>query len=231
MPVVLTGGRMPASGNEIVLAPATARKLDAATGSTVRLTGGPHPQTLTVTGIGFVHEAARDGCASGAWVTPAGYDQLFSGARYAFKFRDALVTLRPGADVQEVARRLNAAAARIKGGQAFRFGPTPRPEELQEVKDVAVLLLVLSGFLALLALGAVGHALAIAVRRRRSELAVLRTLGMTRRQSRLVVTTPATVLALIGLVFGVPLGIALGRTLWRVVADGTPLAYHPPLAA
>jgi hypothetical protein len=231
MPVVLTDGRMPASGNEIVLAPATARKLHAATGSTVRLTGGAHPQTLTVTGIGFVPEAAHDGYASGAWVTPAGYDQLFSGARYAFKFRDALVTLRPGADVQEVARRLNAAAAGIKGGQAFRFGPTPRPEELQEVKDVAVLPLVLSGFLALLALGAVGHALAIAVRRRRSELAILRALGMTRRQSRLVVITQATVLALIGLVFGVPLGIALGRTLWRVVADGTPLAYHPPLAA
>jgi hypothetical protein len=231
MPVVLTDGRMPASGNEIVLAPATARKLHAATGSTVRLTGGARPQTVTVTGIGFVPEAAHDGYASGAWVTPAGYDQLFSGARYAFKFRDALVTLRPGADVQEVARRLNAAAAGIKGGQAFKFGPTPRPEELQEVKDVAVLPLALSGFLALLALGAVGHALAIAVRRRRSELAILRALGMTRRQSRLVVTTQATVLALIGLVFGVPLGIALGRTLWRAVADGTPLAYHPPLAA
>jgi ABC-type antimicrobial peptide transport system permease subunit len=46
-----------------------------------------------------------------------------------------------------------------------------------------------------------------------------------------VVTTQATVLALIGLVFGVPLGIALGRTLWRVVAGSTPLAYHPPVAA
>jgi len=90
---------------------------------------------------------------------------------------------------------------------------------------------VLSGFLALLAFGAVGHALAVAGRRRRNELAVLRVLGMTRRQSRMVVTTQATVLALIGLAFGVPLGIALGRTLWRAVADGTPLAYHPPFAA
>ena len=231
MPVVLTDGRMPASGNEIVLAPATARKLHAATGSTVRLTGGAGPQTVTVTGIGFVPEAAHDGYASGAWVTPAGYDQLFSGARYAFKFHDALVTLRPGADMQGVARRLNAAAAAIKGGQAFRFGPAPLPDELQEIKDVAVLPLVLSGFLALLAFGAVGHALAIAVRHRRHELAVLRALGMTRRQSRMVVATQATVLAVIGLAFGVPLGIALGRTLWRAVAYSTPLAYHPPLAA
>jgi hypothetical protein len=28
----------------------------------------------------------------------------------------------------------------------------------------------------------------------------------------------------------VPLGLALGRTIWRVVANGTPVAYHPPLA-
>jgi hypothetical protein len=37
--------------------------------------------------------------------------------------------------------------------------------------------LALSAFLALLAIGAVGHALSIAVRRRRHELAVLRALG------------------------------------------------------
>jgi len=28
----------------------------------------------------------------------------------------------------------------------------------------------------------------------------------------------------------VPLGVALGRSIWRVVAGFTPLAYHPPLA-
>ncbi|MGD0925914.1 MAG: hypothetical protein ABR926_12035, partial [Streptosporangiaceae bacterium] len=27
-----------------------------------------------------------------------------------------------------------------------------------------------------------------------------------------------------------PLGIALGRVIWRTVAGFTPLAYHPPLA-
>jgi ABC-type antimicrobial peptide transport system permease subunit len=95
---------------------------------------------------------------------------------------------------------------------------------------VAVLPLALSAVLALLALGAVGHALSIAVRRRRHELAVLRALGLTRRQSRLVIVTQASLLAVIGLVFGVPLGIALGRIVWRAAADMTPLAYNPPLA-
>ena len=158
------------------------------------------------------------------------YGQLFVGAHYAFKFHVAEVALRPGATVQAVAHRLDAAAAAVKGGQAFRFGPPAPPTELQLIKDVAVLPLLLGAFLALLAVGAVGHALAIAVRRRRHELAVLRALGMTRRQARAVVATQASVLAVIGLVFGVPLGLALGRTVWRVVANDTPVAYHPPLA-
>ncbi len=90
--------------------------------------------------------------------------------------------------------------------------------------------LALSAFLALLAIGAVGHALSIAVNRRRHELAVMRALGMTRLQTRMVVATQASVLAVIGLVFGVPLGVALGRSLWHVVAGFTPVAYNPPLA-
>ena len=82
----------------------------------------------------------------------------------------------------------------------------------------------------MLAVGAIGHALSIAVRRRRHELAVLRALGLTRWQSRLVISTQATLLALIGLAFGIPLGIALGRILWHAAANMTPLAYNPPWA-
>jgi ABC-type antimicrobial peptide transport system permease subunit len=94
-----------------------------------------------------------------------------------------------------------------------------------------VLPLALSAFLAVLAVGAVGHALSIAVSRRRNELAVLRALGLTRRQSRLVIGTQATLLAVVGVVFGIPLGFALGRVLWHVAANTMPLAYQPPLAA
>ncbi|MFI5083181.1 MAG: FtsX-like permease family protein [Streptosporangiales bacterium] len=107
---------------------------------------------------------------------------------------------------------------------------TPPPSIIQAVKDVAALPLALSAFLAVLAVGAVGHALSIAVSRRRHELAVLRALGLTRRQSRLVIGTQATLLAVIGLAFGIPLGIALGRTLWHAAANMTPLAYNPPWA-
>jgi hypothetical protein len=184
-----------------------------------------------VTGIGFVPSGPHNTYDTGAWLTPAGYDRLFHGAHFAFKFHLAVVSLRPGADVQAVAGRLDKTEAAIKGGQAFPFSPPEPLAEVQVVKDVAALPLALSAFLAVLAVGAVGHALSIAVRRRRHELAVLRALGLTRWQSRLVIGTQATLLALIGLAFGIPLGIALGRVLWHAAANMTPLAYNPPWAA
>jgi hypothetical protein len=230
VPLVLSSGRMPATPGEIVLGPTTSSDLHAAIGSTVRFTGGTVPQALTVTGIGFVPSGPHNNYDAGAWLTPAGFGRLFAGAHYAFKFHAATVALRPGADISAVARRLDKAAAAIRGGRAFTFTPPLPLPQVQVIKDVAVLPLALSGFLALLALGAVGHALSIAVRRRRRELAVLRALGLTRLQSRLVIATQATVLAVIGLTFGVPLGVALGRVLWRAAASMTPLAYDPPLA-
>ncbi len=230
IPVVLTGGRMPAAPDEIVLAPVTAGQLRAGIGSTVRLKGGPVPQALRVTGIGFVPAGPHNSYADGAWLTPAGYARLFRGAHFAFKFHAAVVSLRPGADVAAVAHRLDAKGkAAARGAPVMFTPPSPLPQVLT-IRDVAALPLALSAFLALLAVGAVGHALSIAVRRRRHELAVLRALGLTRMQSRMVVATQASVLAVIGLVFGVPLGIALGRTIWRIAAGVTPLAYRPPVA-
>lgn len=228
--VVLTAGRMPARPGEIALAPLTALELHAVTGSTVRLTGGGHPLPLLVTGIGFVPAGPHNNYSDGAWLTSAGYDRLFSGGRFSFKFHAATVALRSGADVQTVARRLDAVAARFKGGEAFSFTPPAPLTEIQELKDLQVLPLALGAFVALLAIGAVGHALSTGVRRRRQELAVLRALGLTRWQVRVVIGTQASVLALIGLAFGIPAGLILGRDIWRVVAGFTPLAYHPPLA-
>ena len=230
LPIVVADGRMPTLPDEIALAPTTARDLHATTGSTVRLAGGATQRAVRVTGIAFVPVGPHNGYADGAWLTPAGYDRIFAGTHYAFKFHVAAVALRPGADVQAVARRLNAAAGAIKGGGAFTFSPPGPVPEVQVIKDLELLPLALSAFLALLAIGAVGHALSIAVHRRRHDLAVLRALGMSRLQTRMVVATQASVLAVIGLVFGVPLGVALGRSIWRVVAGFTPLAYHPPLA-
>jgi len=84
-----------------------------------------------------------------------------------------------------------------------------------------------------LALVAVGHALVTTAHRRRSELAVLKTLGFERRQVRATLAWQATALAIVGLVFGLPLGILVGNVVWRHVAGSLgilPVAIVPVVA-
>jgi ABC-type lipoprotein release transport system permease subunit len=104
------------------------------------------------------------------------------------------------------------------------------PRQLGEIADVRVLPIVLGGFLILLAIGAVGHALMTAVWRRSRDIAILRALGMTPSQSRWAALTQATVFSVTGLLAGIPLGLAAGRTPWRVTAGIIPLYYQAPVA-
>ena len=56
------------------------------------------------------------------------------------------------------------------------------------------------------------------VRRRRRELALLKALGMTRRQLREIVAWQTTLTLVVAVVIGVPLGIAGGRWAWHAFA-------------
>jgi ABC-type lipoprotein release transport system permease subunit len=227
VPVVITSGRMASAANEIVLAPRTLADMHTSVGKTVKLTGNHGSKTFTITGSGLVPEGPHNSYADGGWLTQAAYDSIFKG----FKFDFVLVSLRKDAQGPNASAALTATIS--KAGPALSsvtFSPPEAPIEVSQLREVRKLPIALGIFLVLLALGAVGHALATAVRHRAHDLAVLRALGMTQGQCRWVVVTQATVLAIIGLIFGVPLGVAIGRTVWRSVADYTPLQYVPPLA-
>jgi hypothetical protein len=227
IPVVLMSGRMPQAADEVVLGPTSMTGLHAHVGDKVPLTGSSGTATFTVTGAGLVVPGPHNGYADGGWMTGAGYDSIFDG----FKFRLVLVTLRASARTPQAATTLGEqVTAAYPDLQGVQFAPPDPLPEISQLRDVRVLPIVLGIFLGLLAVGAVGHALATAVRRRSHDLAVLRALGMTQWQCRWVVVTQATVLAIVGLVFGVPLGLAVGRSVWRAVADYTPLQYAPPVA-
>ncbi|WP_409454326.1 FtsX-like permease family protein [Jatrophihabitans sp.] len=228
LPIVITSGRAAGSADEVVLAPRSGAALHAGIGDTVSLTGDRGAVRLHVTGIGFVPQGPHNSYADGAWMSPAGYRTLFKG----FQYHEALVSLRPGVKPSVAATALvKAVLTAIPEAEGFEFDFAYDPPQVAQIRQVRVLPVVLGSFLGLLAIGAIGHALATAVRRRSHDLAVLRALGMTPRQSFGVITAQATVLAAVGLVFGVPLGIALGRFVWRAVADSTPLQYAPPPAA
>jgi FtsX-like permease family len=227
LPTVLTAGRLPASDSEVVLAPGSADALRTRLGGQATFVSPTGTHRLTVVGIGFVPSSPHNDYNNGGWLTSAGYGRLF-GSRTKFHF--GLIALRHGADPAAVKARLEHAAKAVPGAEQAEIEVAETPDAVAELRQVRQLPVALGIFLLLLAVASVGHALATAVRRRRLDVAVLRALGMTRRQCRAVVVTQASVLAVAGLGFGIPLGMALGRQLWRAVADYTPLQYVPPMA-
>jgi predicted lysophospholipase L1 biosynthesis ABC-type transport system permease subunit len=96
--------------------------------------------------------------------------------------------------------------------------PLKQPD-LTHVERVGYLPGLLAGLMALLALGTVAHALITAVRRRRRDLAILKTLGLVRGQITQTVAWQATTFALVAALIGMPLGVAGGRWAWRLVAE------------
>ncbi|HTS99267.1 MAG TPA: ABC transporter permease [Streptosporangiaceae bacterium] len=96
--------------------------------------------------------------------------------------------------------------------------PVQRPAEIVNYKSMGTMPAVLAGGVAAGAVAALGLALVASVRRRRRDLALLKTLGFTRRQLATTVAWQSTVVAVVGLVIGIPLGIAVGRWLWIAFA-------------
>jgi FtsX-like permease family len=227
---VVTTGRSPVGPSEILLGERAARALGARLGDTVDLAGTNGKAEFVVVGIGFVDfigSLLGDAASTGGAVSNEGYEALFADE---FVLRYGQVQLEPGTDVTVAQRRLNEVGDAVSTGRYSPewMVPTDVRELPAELRSVRTLPMVMAGFLALLALGAVGYALSTAVRRRNLDIAVLRALGMTRRQARSTMVAQATAVAVVGLAVGIPLGLAVGRTIWRYVAGIASVHYVPP---
>ena len=118
--------------------------------------------------------------------------------------------------------RRPARAERVRGpcGPAGPVcGPGPAtPTDLVNFGRVQDLPLLLGTALSLLALVTIVHLLLTSVRRRRRDFAVLRSIGLTRRQVRSAISWQAGTLTAAALGLGIPLGILGGRVAWRLFA-------------
>jgi hypothetical protein len=109
--------------------------------------------------------------------------------------------------------------------------PVQRPAEIVNYRSMGTMPVILAGGVAGGAVAALGLALVTSVRRRRRDLALLKTLGFTRRQLAATVTWQSTVVAVGGVVIGVPLGIAAGRWLWLAFAHQLSAVPDPVIPA
>lgn len=227
---VLTDGRAPRADDEMLLGPTSARTLAVDVGDTMVLSGPGGPLELKVSGLALTPSASHSGYDDSGWVAAPTFDRLFaaSGSDGAPAVKEAglLTWLEPGVDRDELVPALREAGA-AAGAPVSPF-PAEVPGKINALARVGALPQVLGLFLVVLGIGAVAHTLLSALARRRGELAVLRALGQTPRQTRMVAFSQAVVTALVGIVVGLPLGVAAGRLLWRVVARSTPVAHQDP---
>jgi predicted lysophospholipase L1 biosynthesis ABC-type transport system permease subunit len=83
---------------------------------------------------------------------------------------------------------------------------------------------VLAGLLATLGLAVLGQFVVASARRRRRDFAILKTLGLLRRQLSAISAWQVTTLAGLALLAGLPVGIAAGHWAWALFADALGVA-------
>ncbi|HVB71245.1 MAG TPA: FtsX-like permease family protein [Acidimicrobiales bacterium] len=106
-----------------------------------------------------------------------------------------------------------------------------RPVQIVNYRSVGSTPVLLATGLALGGILALGVTLASSVRRRRRDLALLKTLGFTHRQLSSAIAWQASTTAGVGVLLGVPLGVLIGRELWTLFARSINAVPDPTVPA
>ena len=120
--------------------------------------------------------------------------------------------------IAQVGSKAIAADPNAAGNDVISVLGVQRPAQIVNYRSIGATPVVLAGGLALGALAALGLTLTVSVRRRRRDLALLRSLGFTQRQLSGAIASQSTVVVCVGIVVGIPLGIVIGRQLWSLFA-------------
>jgi hypothetical protein len=209
-------GRMPETSDEVAIGPTLQAELATAVGDVITVTDahrGAHP--LRVVGIdlapGNLGDSDYSSYSSSVVLTRQAFDLTASaGGQQA-----VLIGYAPNTNAAQLSDRLARTDEVV----------TPvEPARVSDLGQLGGLPDFLIAFLALLGAVALAHALIATTRRRRSEFAVLRTVGFRTRQLRASVMCTAFITVTVGLLVGIPVGLAIGNTVWRAVAYGVDVA-------
>ena len=237
----MLSGHAPDEPSQIVLGPATLASLHAHVGDTVvadvdgdqtrihlRIVG-----TATLPTIGASGEPSLE-MGTGAVMASS----LFSAAELNQQGSPVagpmavFIAVRPGVSQTAALRSLDHITAVLNrssdpdapiGGVVSAL----RPAEIANSHSISATPALLAAVLALGAIAALGLTLVASVRQRRRQFALLKALGFTQGQIAASVAWQSSSAAVIGVVLGIPIGIALGRWLWTLFADGISAVPHP----
>jgi hypothetical protein len=228
-----TAGRPLAGGNQIELGTVTLAALGKKIGDTVRIGIAPYTRTAVITGtvtlpsfgIGAAEHVSLGRGAmlpeatllavTGATVPSASTNQSIP----AFPSAVA-IDWTPGSTIAQRAaliHRVTSANPDGTPGGTYEL-PSALASAVVNTEQMGGQPLALGIGLAAAAVLSLALTVLSLVRRRRHELALLKIIGMTRRQIRAVIAWQTTLTLLIAVVAGGPLGVVGGRLAWRAFA-------------
>jgi hypothetical protein len=224
-PPLLSGHGLNATG-QVVLGATTLRELHKRVGDTVEARApGRTPVRLTIVGtatlppigvVGSSHLEMGTGAVLAYELIPPADRNLF----HTTPGPNAILVRTKEGESPQALHSLQAIGNKLhivyNGGSVL---PVQRPAQILEYGSLGSTPVFLGLALAAGAAAALAITLVTSVRRRRRELAVLKTLGFTGGQLAASVAIQASVAAIIGCAVGIPLGIAAGRALWDLFAS------------
>ena len=227
-PPLLSGHGLQGQG-QVVLGATTLAQLHKRVGDVVTVTdGGPHPFQLRIVGTATLPSMGVAATLHTEMGTGAVLPYQDIPGTNANQPNNILVTLVPGANLAAQQKVLQTIVPANVGGVVL---PVQRPAEIADFQSMGTAPVILASALVLGALSSLLLTLMSSVRRRRRDLALLKTLGFTRRQLSATVAWQSTAAIAAGSIAGVPLGIALGRALWDLFARQISVVPEPTVPA
>ncbi|MGQ0433694.1 MAG: FtsX-like permease family protein [Microthrixaceae bacterium] len=203
-----TSGRDPAATDEVLLGRRLARRLRLNLGDDVVVAVGGQTERYEVVGTGVVPASGGDG----AVFTLDGLRRVAPEAPVGSQ----LVRLRDDAHLDAVVGRFNE----VFGCQAdCELTPPSPPTDIAYLDRVSSLPEWSAAAMVAVGVAMTIHALVLVARRSRRAVAVLRSIGATRRQAARCLFTQATVIVGVAVVVGLVLGLVAGRAVWQLFAN------------
>jgi ABC-type lipoprotein release transport system permease subunit len=228
----LVEGRYPTGEGEVALGATTLSDTGAHIGSKIPVTifnstHATRSSRLDVVGtVAFPPEFGTGGFGLGAVVTvrtaeavacPAG-----PGATRCVRALQAKLNGDPGWEMSIATapgKAARATVAHLERRFASVLTPAAVPSDLTNFGQAVNFPALLGITLAVFGAAALAHLLFVSVARRRREVALLKVLGFVRNQVGAAVCWQSTTIALVGIVLGVPIGLGVGRVIWRAFAS------------
>lgn len=227
----LQAGHPPQSVQQIVLGTSLLSRTGLHVGQSLPVTAGGHRQLARIVGSAvfpyfgegsFTPTDLGEGAEGTASLLESQADPAANGGGYNFVLVKFVPGPRKAADITDFERAMGPLCATIE--QSTCVVTDQRPNAVANYARIDGTPDVLAGILAVLGLAMLTQFIVASARRRRRDFAIMKVLGLIRRQLNAVTAWQVTTLTGLALLLGIPLGVAGGHWAWELFAANVGLS-------